>query len=152
MKHLVFISSNISDPKDIINSMNSDTEAFTYDAKSSFKDIHKNFMNSVITRNIQINSLDSIGWIFHGQWRSILKLCGDTYINLKNIEQVPENWDKLIDFFKFLKLYLKPEAKQIHLLGCCLYDTDEFKPISDFIKNKCDIELTASSNLTGNLK
>ena len=51
-----------------------------------------------------------------------------------------------------LKLYLKPDKKRVDLLACCLYNNDDFKFIAEMVKQQTGLELTASDDLTGNLK
>lgn len=151
-KHLLFVSSHIADPQTIREGLNAETALLRYNADASMREITSQFLSFVHEAGVSTRSLDSIGWIFHGQKRSVLRLCGDTALYLKDLSATQAHWARLIRFVQLMKFYLRPDKNMVHLLACCLYRTPEFVPLAEKIKKETGIVLTASDDLTGNTR
>tara|TARA_Y100000741_G_scaffold356198_1_gene332566 strand:+ start:3268 stop:5313 length:2046 start_codon:yes stop_codon:yes gene_type:complete len=152
MENLIIISNEVDDSEVIINSLNAKTTSIIYNKEYDFKIMSLDIINLIKQKNIKENSLASIAWMFHGQMHSTINISKDMFCELNDINSSAESWDNIVDFINKLKIFLKPECKFIHLLSCCLYNTSHYIHIAKYIKEHCEIELTASDNLTGNIK
>ena len=152
MENLIIISNEVSESDVIVSSLNAKTTSIIYNKEFDFKIMSLDIINLIKQKHIKEHSLTSIAWMFHGQIHSTVNISKDMFCELNDINSSSESWGYIVDFINKLKIFLKPESKYIHLLSCCLYNTPHYIHIAKHIKEQCGIELTASDNLTGNIK
>jgi len=94
MWNLLFISDDIQNVQKLVKSTNKDTTVFIYKHGSTIGDITKMFRRSMKRQEIEVDSIDHIGWIFHGEKKKMLTICSDLmfYLDKNYIKNMMKNY------------------------------------------------------------
>lgn len=154
---LIMISTDIQSHEQLKECVNDNVLVFLYNKSWSYENFMAELTGCLETAKIQENSLELVGWVFHGfnvdkpdpdvKARIIFNLVADHNIILNDKSNLTQ-YQHLVDFILFVKKYMKTD--RFDLISCCLLGNPYFTHVHQLLTMTTDLKFASSDDITGN--